>query len=54
MKVMIINIEFIEIFSNPPINLTNYIISDGDSNDTLELFLFNINSNSILLTLLIY
>lgn len=39
------NKEFIEIFSYPPTNLSDYLISDGDSNDTLALSYFNINSN---------
>jgi len=39
------NKEFIEIFSYPAINLSGYIISDGDSNDTLISFYFNNNSN---------
>jgi len=39
------NKEFIEIFSYPAINLSDYIVSDNDSNDTLILFYFNDNSN---------
>jgi len=39
------NKEFIEIFSYPQINFSDYIISDGNSNDTLILFYFNNNSN---------
>ena len=39
------NKEFIEIFSYPQTDLSNYIISDSDSNDTLILFYFNENSN---------
>lgn len=38
------NREFIELYSVPT-NFTDYIISDGDSNDTLVLFYFNNNSN---------
>ena len=39
------NKEFIEIFSYPPNDMSNYIISDGDSNDTLVIFYSNGNSN---------
>jgi len=39
------NKEFIELLSSPQINLSDYLISDGDSNDTLTLDYFNSNSN---------
>jgi len=39
------NKEFIEILSPSQINLSDYLISDGDSNDTLNLDYFNSNSN---------
>jgi len=39
------NKEFIEIFSYPQTNLSNYLISDGDSNDTLVLSYLDSNSN---------
>ncbi|MBW2975919.1 lamin tail domain-containing protein [Candidatus Woesearchaeota archaeon] len=39
------NMEFIEIFSCPQTDFSGYVVSDGDSNDTLTLFYFNSNSN---------
>jgi hypothetical protein len=39
------NKEFIEIFSNQAINLSGYLISDGDSNNTLGFFYLNDCSN---------
>ena len=40
--------EFVEIYLDAPINLENYIISDGDSNDTLKLNKYT-NSNYALI-----